>query len=313
MKFNLIDYVLREKELKQKDLAQMLGVSAAQISKWKSGEDIPSNRELEIMRILGEDDLTFASDLQWRQLTGSAEKAQAWVDYMGKMNDELGDVYPSDAFREEPEFYTQAWLTELVDLGLTLPNEVPNIEDPDPDNEEYYEYTAFDQLISDYLEAAAGIGNWCEHFLPSYEDDSDVCMHAHDAFHIGTSLAIKHVDDELLKANGFDLQKVAEFIKETEKAARHRIDEMCSDMNRAGIPLKHNYYAFIHQSPWWLDDDMMLDSVFRSSPRAEDAMDHQFSYAEKRGFAENKAMLDMLDHLIKEVSSLKEQVAELSK
>ena len=51
MTTNIIDYIIKNKGLRQKDIAENLNVSKAQVSKWKSGEHIPHERREELLSI----------------------------------------------------------------------------------------------------------------------------------------------------------------------------------------------------------------------------------------------------------------------
>ena len=51
MAFNIIEYITKNTDLKQKDIAKKLGVTTGQISKWKQGEYIASERQKELNKL----------------------------------------------------------------------------------------------------------------------------------------------------------------------------------------------------------------------------------------------------------------------
>ena len=59
MNTNIIDYLTTEKGLKQQDIAERMGVSTAQVSKWKRKNIIAFKRERALMKLA---DLAWESD-----------------------------------------------------------------------------------------------------------------------------------------------------------------------------------------------------------------------------------------------------------
>lgn len=66
---NIIDYITRNKGLKQKDIADRLNVSKAQVSKWKSGEYISYSKQEELNKLAG----LFGNDTEWAVITKTKE------------------------------------------------------------------------------------------------------------------------------------------------------------------------------------------------------------------------------------------------
>ena len=124
MRKNIIEYIIANTDYRQKDLAAKLGVSGAQISKWKSGEFIPPDRAEVLRKLAG----LFTNQIAWNELVKTKENASAWHAYLYELNKEAD--HPAYTLTDEPTFHTPSILLEMVDAGIPIPSCPPTIDGP---------------------------------------------------------------------------------------------------------------------------------------------------------------------------------------
>lgn len=144
---NLIKLILKNKKCTQKELAHMVGVSPAQVSKWKSGEYISfeMGKRLKILADIGDRD---PDVVLW---TGGVEQADKWSRLIkhlaetARENCETGYItYP---LVDELDFLDFCVMSTLKNIGVQLPKEFPkdldfnyesDYEEFEPDFEHLY-------------------------------------------------------------------------------------------------------------------------------------------------------------------------------
>ena len=136
----LVELALRAKACTQQQLAELVGVSPTQITKWKQGEHISLDMGKKLAKISGIGDL----DPRFVLDSGSVKDAKKWA----KLLCELADL--ADAGREHP--YVTADLTEeqenlgwrtfsvLKAMGVAIPAEFPKELDFNYDMEDSDEF-----------------------------------------------------------------------------------------------------------------------------------------------------------------------------
>ena len=283
MNTNLIEYIIEKTELKQKDIAEKLGVSTAQVSKWKSGESIPVARQLELQFLCGAIDV----DLDWIQLVGTKENAESWIAYLVHMTSLASEAGETNLLSDMPEVYGKYLLNNLSMIGVEIKGQAP--AQPFYDEEiEDMTYTDFDRLIDAYLNNYTPLAQWCEHCLPYNEELADVTTGMHST---AVDLAVKYIDDELLEKNGVDLAKFRSFVQQTDLEARKDISELCSEMITFNIPFRRDYFEFINVHPLELEDSIMVDLIVGNS------VDDFLSYGERKILQENQLTNKLLINL----------------
>jgi transcriptional regulator with XRE-family HTH domain len=110
MTFNYIDYISNNKGISQKELAEKLGVSTAQISKWKKGEKIPEDRQEQLHKIAD----IWSLWPTWVELVQTKENQTEWFE---TFDNEF--TTPENA-----EEYLPSLITNLIDLGFTFSSNV---------------------------------------------------------------------------------------------------------------------------------------------------------------------------------------------
>ena len=78
MAFNIIEYITKNTDLKQKDIAKKLGVTTGQISKWKQGEYVASERKEELNKLAG----LFGHNYEWAVISKTKKNSDAWFEYV---------------------------------------------------------------------------------------------------------------------------------------------------------------------------------------------------------------------------------------
>lgn len=256
MGINIIEYITKNTKFRQIDIANKLGVSRAQISKWKAGEYIPSDREEELIEIAG----LFSHNPEWAIWAKTEENAQDWMNYIIHMCERV-DLHFNDIL-DEPELYIPMIIIRLVDLGVSFP-EAPSIEDMtkdwegDEDDEEYevYNYTDFDNLISEFLENYSYLTEWCDYHFGNSNDDlydqiTDLSDYACD-------LSLRSIDKKLLIACGVNQHQLEQEMKGVIWAIKGRISSICNTMNELQIPITTDYFNYVNKLPAELDDELL--------------------------------------------------------
>lgn len=112
----------------QSKLADLLSVSKAQVSKWKSGESISREMEIKILDLIG---LDKATSPELVQLTGSKEQADKWcqlISYLTQhtLNTIAPDIHPAPLdMGLGVASFTFEVLSNLKKAGIQIPNVFP--------------------------------------------------------------------------------------------------------------------------------------------------------------------------------------------
>lgn len=125
---SLITLAMSTLSCNQSKLADLLGVSKAQISKWKSGETISRDMEVKILDLIG---LDKEASPELIQLTGSKEQADKWchlISYLTKhtLNTVAPDIHPAplDMGLGVAQFTFEV-LSNLNAAGVQIPHTFP--------------------------------------------------------------------------------------------------------------------------------------------------------------------------------------------
>jgi len=177
---NLMTLTLKNLGGTQKDLALKLGVSPAQISKWKSGEHMSFDMEEKLCSLAGIGERN-PNIVVW---TGGTEQADKWsqlIKYLADVaiaGDETG--YITDPLCEEDDdLLCLDTLSNLRELGVDIPKEFPAELDFELDDEasveefeeRYYE-NPYCKLISDSFRALTDIyGFYAAYFSDIINND----------------------------------------------------------------------------------------------------------------------------------------------
>lgn len=142
MNSDLIHLALKLLKCNQKSLAERLGVSPSQITKWKRGEYMSwdmSQKIEDMLDLKGMDPIVVL-------MSGSIEHATHWMSliyYLAKLaNEETETGYDTLYFSDDLEMLGWRTFYTLRDMGVTLPSSFPNelqIINLDSDSDEHFE------------------------------------------------------------------------------------------------------------------------------------------------------------------------------
>ena len=194
-KTNIIDIIISKTGMKQMDIAKKLGVSRAQVSKWKSGEDIPDNRREALNEMAG----LFGDDTEWCLLTKTPENAENWIDFFVDYHEGCLEVDPCSNISDYPESWVPTILALFNKVGIKIPEIAPNLytEDTDSDDFDYSEESSFYVLVKQYLESFAALINWYDdHILDIDISILDDVHYDFEAYIV--DFALIHVDKDIL-------------------------------------------------------------------------------------------------------------------
>jgi len=258
-KKNLIDLVISKTGLNQASIAKELGVSRAQISKWKTGEPIPFDRSEALSKLAG----MFTDDIQWLELVENQKNADAWIKYISDIN-ERSDR-PVVELTDMSDYYVPKILKELNEAGINLPSCPPVLKDEESD---YDGELGLSDLLFDFLEHYHIYENWSNcHLmdLVQYVDNnlqSEVYEITAEINHFASAMAISCISTDHLSAVNGDKNKFRTFIKKAEDGCKYQIGHLCKKLVSNSIPLTINYYDFVNESPYDLEDkDMFADII----------------------------------------------------
>lgn len=282
-KTNIIKYIIENTGLRQKDIADHLGVSGAQVSKWKSGEPINYEKAKVLTELAG----LFTENVEWVALVKTKENAEAWCDYIHLLNE--GVDRPSALLDDDPDIYAPNILLQLAEAGIPIPAKPPSI---DPRNSEET-LGVLGDFLYEVLNKYGKYALWYEMYLMPVEDLDSVSVFA-DFDHYAIPLALGHIDEDIEEV-GADLNRCALYVKTMQEEASSEIRKLCRALVRAGHPLLEDYFAYVTDSP----DD--LEDMCKSS---ENEIENYLSYGERRVLAENILIQESLKKLHKKIDAL---------
>ena len=121
----LIELALRAKPCSQNELAKKLGVSPTQISNWKKGDQISSEKAAKLAKIAGIGDL----DPNFVLAAGSVKDAKKWqklVCYLAESADYAEETgYQTADLIEETDSLGQRTFNVLTAMGVAIPTPFP--------------------------------------------------------------------------------------------------------------------------------------------------------------------------------------------
>jgi len=254
MKYNLIEYILIKKKLRQTDLAALLKVSRAQISKWKSGEHIPHNRERQLMDMAG----LFGIDPEWAIFAESEENSVKWMEYTRSLYDEELIEYPMPRpISDESELYVPQIIFLLIELGFDVPKEPP-IGDIESDEN----VSKFTSLMCELLDSFAIYADWCDQNLTFYEDNLfEPCMEVYSYL---LDMSVGYIDDSLIKSLGINPIVLSSHSHKAEMKVRSLLSSICETMVENGMPLMDDYFILVNEAPRVLEDILLFDGVYKN-------------------------------------------------
>lgn len=293
-KINIIDFVTKKLNITQADIAERLDVSAAQVSKWKKGEEIPFERRKTLNEMAG----LFGDNFEWCLLTKTPENANAWIHFFSEYHDCCIDVDPCHLLSDEPDVYVPPILLLFEKIGIKIPEKAPSLFDDNEEEDEVEEEcdNDFNSFVCKYLESYAALINYnSENIGELGEDDDDIFDRVMGIEYCIRDFALDNIDDECLEKVGADFSKIAEVIQE----ARKNISIMIKDIIRIQLsnnrPIMRDYFELLKDGPYDLDDGIMFKSLRGLS--VDSSVDTLLPYFQKTVLEHVKLQTELLSEL----------------
>jgi transcriptional regulator with XRE-family HTH domain len=299
---NLIDYITQKKSLTQADLARELGVSRAQITKWKAGEHLPSDRQIQLFKLAG---LFATVSEDWAMFAETQENAAAWYSYFSEL---LEDIEWGDSLRDlssdAPDIYFWHVLDELLDMGADIQATAPKSH---WENEEEYERTPLSACLFDIFETWGQLYDWMDTTL-EFSDVNETAEFelfdlTQDLRWIASGLAIEDLEPSMLTAIGCDPVKIAAHIEQSRSQAADRLAEICSIRAKHGLSITADYFQLLTLPPI----DLGEASWFRpkaDSRHAGEAIKAFLSYSDQQLLAHQECQAMMLQQIDSKLDQL---------
>jgi transcriptional regulator with XRE-family HTH domain len=287
MKENIINYIVKNKRLKQKDIAKKLGVTPGQVTKWKNGEHISIKRRAELYELSGYDHRDFSDE----------EDFEDWSDYIYLLHKQQG--FYNREIDDECEFRTPRILETLSKLGVLIPDKAPLVEKVDSDD---FEYTNFDSVLIGLFESYSIFVNYLDRYLPAdfSQDDSDIWeiqyeLEAH-SFQVAV-IDFERENREGLLSIGVDENLLDNFINSTRTNVERVIRSLLKLLRIKGREITEDYFIYIQQTSEWIDDEMMFNYY---QNRTVDFL----SYADRNLLETQKYGIRLLESLNRKIDTL---------
>ncbi len=301
---NLIDYITNKGGYNQADLAQKLGVSRAQITKWKRGEYLPLERQEQLMKLAG---LFETVSEGWAMFAETKENADAWYQYFRELWKDLewGDSL-RDLSNDEPALYLWHVLEELLDLGAEIPAIAPESQWEGGD-EDTCELTPLARCLTAVFETWGQLYDWMDSTL-EFSDVDDTAEYelfdvVQDLRWISSGIAIEDIESDVLTATGCDPAKIQAHVEQSRKKAADRLAEICSIRIKHRLPITADYFQLL-TSP---SIDLAEASWFcrsADSRHAGEAIKSYLSYGETQLLSHQEYQSMMLQQLDRKLDRL---------
>lgn len=299
MSTNIILHILKTTDLNQKDIATKIGVSTAQVSKWKAGEAIPLSRLEALNKLAG----LFGANAEWAVIAETAQNADAWVDYFEYLQS-VSDGGQCGGVAEDSKRFVPELFVELSKAGIGIPKTAPV---PNKDGEYGDEDTGlasydepegevFDLFLRELLCCFAPMSRWRERYLSMTDDDvmDDWCCEIEDALAI---YSLTWVSDEALMPVGLSKATTKSLTSVARRGIIANIKRICRRMNQQALPFEVDYFQIVHADPDSLDTELLIDSTFCDIER-------QLPYASRRLLRESRESQAILLELHLKVDTL---------
>lgn len=264
----LIELATKHLSCTQKELANQLGVSPTQISKWKKGEYISSEMRENFKKLLNIDEL----HPEFILMAGSLEDAKKW-DHLIHILADLAYACAETGYDTEPlqdDFQLLSWHTfnTLKQLGLTPPFSFPTELDLDYENLDEVEHEIFmenienhpiSHLIWNIFLAVNDVYGFYAAYIAEIIDDESLDLFETDAVNIEPcliELAACKIDISIEIAPNFN-----KFRYETLENYKEWLNIVKEKAFRANIPLRAELLNLVYDSQDELSHEAEAESL----------------------------------------------------
>jgi len=289
---NIIDYITKNTKLKQKDLAKKIGVTTGQISKWKQGEYISTDRRTQLNKLA----CLFNDSSDWVDISITNENSIAWFKYINQLsiNAELNIT----DFEVNPEISIPPLFICLSQLGVEIPKKAISVADPDWSN--------FHNSITKLLEALIIIFQWNLRHFSELSKLDDILETLKEINSKSLNIAVINLSDTDRSGIKINETLFNNYEVETKNQVRGLIQKLLRQMNANRIPITEDYFVVINESTDWLALKLSFDNV-------EDDITNYLSYSERKKLESKQYETELLESLHQKVNSLlKDQKLKIS-
>lgn len=266
----LVQLALNNMSCSQKDLAQRLGVSPAQISKWKKGEHMSSDMEQRIRELsqIG------GKDPEFVLLSGSLENAVKWeklIFFLAEwIQADAETGYNTIPLQEKDETLCMQTFHTLKGMGVDFPSSFPEeldfdyeqvMEDSDDADAKWdlLEKNPYSSLISDIFRSFNDVYGFYAAYVSELMNDDDLNLYDTDASDIEyclMDLAASKVDVDIQLAPSFKHYKY-----KVTKDFTEWLNIIKEKAFRAGIPLRAELLSMVYGSSDELSHEAEAESL----------------------------------------------------
>lgn len=226
---NLVERVLQTTNTTQASLANELGVSPAQVSKWKSGETIPEDRKTALKSLMQEEDIP----RPLRNLFNSIKENY------------LDDK--SDLFEDHFEGITELLVSQLEEVGVQIPAIYLNT--PLATEHELIIDENFEDLIHGLLSNHQALEEWYEVFILNLEAQGGLFDLGEDIRAWFSYLAWKEIDQELLVELGVDIPKLNLRLQSVNNHIKLDLYKYCDELTLTNTSFRTDYHILLKDQP----------------------------------------------------------------
>jgi len=307
MNTNIIDYISENINLTQAQIAEKISVSQVAVSKWKRGESIPKDREIELLKMAGiywkmdtkivmpyfEEEEVEIVDSKWNILVQSEKNQEDWYDLISEI------ISPKKILNEYGEWDSQYFSSFVRDCVIKL-NEIgfefPKSADLITVDEFYFD------LLNSWMKRTCQLQAWCRNTVPRpYQiveghNKSDRYCEVYNALYkiALAQTVIKTSIQMVVKVNKSNLD---DFIEDTTKEVEHIIECWMYWAGQGGAPLWESEFDEI-----LIKEKPNVDNKIKSKPSEGEDFAH-WSEAERtiyEGIKQNEKLLkELLEKLDK--------------
>ena len=248
MAFNIIEYIIKNTSLKQKDIAKKLGVTTGQISKWKQGEYIASERKEELNKLAG----LFGQNDEWAVISKTKANSDAWFEYV--LWHSSNELVSNREIEDEGDLKIPLIFIRLSQLGMSLPNKAPNVKKLKSGVDDW---TDFDMAMSKILRSYGVLVEWNDKHFADLVSDIEICEIVNQISAEALNVALLNVDKEILLSMDINQDLLLELYEDTNVHVRELIRTLLRKMNAKRLPITIDYFLYIDKSTEWLELEMM--------------------------------------------------------
>jgi transcriptional regulator with XRE-family HTH domain len=286
MTLNIIDYITQNKKLKQKDIAKKIGVTTGQISKWKQGEYISSERKADLIKLAG----LFSDNPLWVNIALNKSNANAWFNYSKEISFLRG--INIEALEDTLETSIPSIFVLLSQFGVQIPKKAISADDPDSKEFHYL----FATLLKDYCV----ILNWHKRFFIGLSKDVEIIKIVNAIESESLNIASISLNKKYWKVSGFQNDLFLNHSEETKSRVRKLLHQLLRLMNSNRIPITEDLFLVINESADWL-------ALKISFSNDKDEISNYLPYSDRKNLETRQYETELLESLHQKFNILLEK------